>query len=190
MTGSDRPVVDFFAVLGLGPDADEAAVRRAFRTRARDTHPDRGGDAAAFLRVNQAYEALRTPEGRALAARAVREQRRRDPTARRGSDADPRPSSRREGSPAPTGRLPEHDQDRLVREFFRSHPAAARGGQAAPADPVPGTGSAPAGRSPRNRRGTVLVCLAALAASAVAVVLLLPDLLPGPLGVWVQVVTG
>lgn len=47
-------------VLGVAPDADEAAVRRAYRERARDLHPDApGGDEAAFRRVRDAYERLR-----------------------------------------------------------------------------------------------------------------------------------
>jgi len=46
-------------VLGVAPDADEAAVRRAYRERAKETHPDTdGGDEDEFKRVNRAYERL------------------------------------------------------------------------------------------------------------------------------------
>jgi len=46
-------------VLGISPGADESAVRRAYRERAKETHPDtEGGDEAAFKRVNRAYERL------------------------------------------------------------------------------------------------------------------------------------
>jgi curved DNA-binding protein CbpA len=46
-------------VLGVGPDADEAAVRRAYRERAKETHPDTdGGEEDEFKRVNRAYERL------------------------------------------------------------------------------------------------------------------------------------
>ena len=46
-------------VLGVDADADEAAVRRAYRERAKETHPDtEDGDEAAFKRVNAAYERL------------------------------------------------------------------------------------------------------------------------------------
>jgi curved DNA-binding protein CbpA len=46
-------------VLGVGPDADESAVRRAYRERVKETHPDtEDGDEDAFKRVNAAYERL------------------------------------------------------------------------------------------------------------------------------------
>ena len=51
---------DPFAVLSLPYSATPDDVRRAFRQRARETHPDRGGSADAFLRVRQAHDALVT----------------------------------------------------------------------------------------------------------------------------------
>jgi hypothetical protein len=56
-------------VLGVPRDATAADIKRAFRRRALETHPDRGGDAEAFQAVHRAYE-------RAL-ARAERPRRRR-----------------------------------------------------------------------------------------------------------------
>jgi hypothetical protein len=47
------------SVLGLAPGATRADVRRAFRGCAHATHPDHGGDPAAFLAVRDAYEQLR-----------------------------------------------------------------------------------------------------------------------------------
>lgn len=47
------------AVLGLPADADPGAVRRRFRALARERHPDRGGDPAAFAELDRAYAALR-----------------------------------------------------------------------------------------------------------------------------------
>lgn len=47
------------AVLGLPADADADAVRRRFRTLARERHPDRGGDPVAFAELDRAYAALR-----------------------------------------------------------------------------------------------------------------------------------
>jgi len=45
-------------ILGVEPDADAEAVRRAYRARAKETHPDNGGDPEAFKRVRWAYEHL------------------------------------------------------------------------------------------------------------------------------------
>ncbi|WP_255198561.1 J domain-containing protein [Halorarius litoreus] len=46
-------------VLGVDLDASPRAVRAAYRERVKETHPDRGGEEAAFKRVRWAYEYLR-----------------------------------------------------------------------------------------------------------------------------------
>ena len=55
-------------VLGLEPDADFEAVKKAWRTRAKEVHPDvRPGDAEAakaFQALQLAYEVLRAAEDR------------------------------------------------------------------------------------------------------------------------------
>ena len=50
--------MDPFAVLGVDRDADDETIKRAYRHRAKETHPDRGGSDAAFKRVKDAYEAI------------------------------------------------------------------------------------------------------------------------------------
>ncbi|MFW6321266.1 MAG: ferredoxin Fer [Halohasta sp.] len=45
-------------ILEVDPDADEAELKRAYRRRVKETHPDLGGSEAAFKRVERAYEAL------------------------------------------------------------------------------------------------------------------------------------
>ncbi|MFB6131569.1 MAG: ferredoxin Fer [Salinigranum sp.] len=47
-----------FDVLSVDPDADEWEIRRAYRRRVLETHPDQGGSSAAFQRVKDAYEAI------------------------------------------------------------------------------------------------------------------------------------
>ena len=59
---------DYYAVLEVSPDASSDEIKRAYRKLARKTHPDlnAGPEAeAAFKEVNEAYEALKTPESRA-----------------------------------------------------------------------------------------------------------------------------
>ncbi len=46
-------------VLNVDPDADEGELKRAYRRRVKETHPDLGGSEAAFRRVREAYEHLR-----------------------------------------------------------------------------------------------------------------------------------
>ena len=47
-----------WAVLGVDEHATLAEVRHAFRIKAKQTHPDRGGDRAEFERVRAAFEAV------------------------------------------------------------------------------------------------------------------------------------
>ena len=49
---------DPHAVLGVPRGVSVAALKAAFRTRARATHPDHGGDRAQFEAVVAAFEAL------------------------------------------------------------------------------------------------------------------------------------
>jgi hypothetical protein len=51
-----------YDVLGVAPDADAAAVRRAYLALARRHHPDRaGGDAARMRTINEAWAVLGDP---------------------------------------------------------------------------------------------------------------------------------
>lgn len=45
-------------ILGVDADADDEEIRRAYRRRVKETHPDLGGSEAAFRRVRRAYERL------------------------------------------------------------------------------------------------------------------------------------
>ena len=54
-----------YEVLAVAPDASDEELRRAYRLRLRQTHPDTGGDAARFVQVQRAWELVGTPEARA-----------------------------------------------------------------------------------------------------------------------------
>ena len=54
-----------YDVLGADTAASHDDLRRAFRARLRQTHPDTGGDAAQFIQVQRAWEILGTPTSRA-----------------------------------------------------------------------------------------------------------------------------
>jgi len=61
---------DYYAVLGVPRDADESALKKAYRKMAMQYHPDRnGGDPEAearFKEIAEAYEVLTDPERRAV----------------------------------------------------------------------------------------------------------------------------
>ncbi len=54
-----------YEILGIAPDADQEQLRRAYRLRLRQTHPDTGGDAAVFVLVQRAWELVGDPDARA-----------------------------------------------------------------------------------------------------------------------------
>lgn len=52
----DGSAENWWEVLGCRPDAPMEERKAAWRKRVRETHPDNGGDAAAFARVQNAWE--------------------------------------------------------------------------------------------------------------------------------------
>src|SRR5215207_9450449 len=60
---------DFYETLGVPREADDGALKSAFRKLAMQFHPDRnGGDGAAerkFKEIAEAYEILKDPQKRA-----------------------------------------------------------------------------------------------------------------------------
>jgi molecular chaperone DnaJ len=55
---------DYYEVLGVGKDASADEIKKAFRKKAVEHHPDRGGDEAKFKEANEAYEVLSNGEKR------------------------------------------------------------------------------------------------------------------------------
>ncbi|GAA3757251.1 hypothetical protein GCM10022240_07580 [Microbacterium kribbense] len=53
-----------YEVLQVEPEASDEALRKAYRLRLRQSHPDTGGDAAVFIQVQQAWRLVGTAEAR------------------------------------------------------------------------------------------------------------------------------
>jgi hypothetical protein len=57
-TARSAAPVDPHSLLGVAPGAPLEEVKAAFRRKALEHHPDRGGEAAAFIAVKRAYDRI------------------------------------------------------------------------------------------------------------------------------------
>jgi molecular chaperone DnaJ len=55
---------DYYEVLGVGKSASADEIKKAFRKKAIEHHPDKGGDEARFKEINEAYEVLKDDKKR------------------------------------------------------------------------------------------------------------------------------
>lgn len=56
----------YYKILGIDKDADENAIKRAYRKLAMKHHPDKGGNAEEFKKIGEAYETLSNPKKREM----------------------------------------------------------------------------------------------------------------------------
>jgi len=55
---------DYYNILGVSKDASQDDIKKAFRKKAHEHHPDKGGDDAKFKEVNEAHQVLGNAEKR------------------------------------------------------------------------------------------------------------------------------
>lgn len=58
-------MTNLYFVLGVRPNATEEEIKHAYRTLAKEHHPDRGGDADRFAQIDAAYQILSNRSKRA-----------------------------------------------------------------------------------------------------------------------------
>jgi DnaJ-class molecular chaperone len=92
---------DYYAVLGVAPDADQSAIKRAFRALAAELHPDVSDEpdaAERFREVAEAYDTLSRADAR---ARYDRQRARTAPPGRTAPGAVRRDMGRGRTGPRP-----------------------------------------------------------------------------------------
>jgi len=67
-------LIDYYQILRVPVDADLETIKKAYRARALECHPDRGGSHEAMLRVIEAFQILASPETRRRYDEARREE--------------------------------------------------------------------------------------------------------------------
>lgn len=56
--------MNYYEILGVDRGADQNKIKKAYRDLVKQHHPDRGGDAENFKKINEAYEVLKDPAKR------------------------------------------------------------------------------------------------------------------------------
>jgi curved DNA-binding protein CbpA len=70
-----RATKSHYEVLGVKKDATAEDVKKAYRRKARESHPDKGGDHDAMAAINQAADTLLDPQRRLLYDQTGQDQR-------------------------------------------------------------------------------------------------------------------
>ena len=58
--------MDYYDLLGVSRQASDKDLKNAFKNKAREHHPDKGGDPEKFKQINEAYQNLSDPQKRQL----------------------------------------------------------------------------------------------------------------------------
>ena len=114
-------VKGYYQALGIKPGANAAAIKRAYRARVKDAHPDTGGDedGAAFREISDAYDILCDTVKR----------REYDAVCSTVGATQRQASENRQSKPTPTGDRPRPTRDarKPANENVEAEPEAARG---------------------------------------------------------------
>ena len=69
---------DYYQILGVNNKASASDIKKAYRKLAGRHHPDRGGDADEFKKIQEAYDVLSNPQTRQEYDNPVRQHQRFD----------------------------------------------------------------------------------------------------------------
>lgn len=57
---------DYYKILGVDPRADQDGIKKAYRLKSWEAHPDRGGSAEGMKKVNEAWTILSSADLRSI----------------------------------------------------------------------------------------------------------------------------
>ncbi|KPI85462.1 putative chaperone protein DNAj [Leptomonas seymouri] len=97
---------DYYKTLGVARNADLKDIKKAYRKRALETHPDQGGNKEEFAEIAEAYEVLSNPD-----KRQVYDQY--------GSEAATNPNAGGPGGMGGFGGMGGRSAEDIFAEFFR-----------------------------------------------------------------------
>ena len=58
--------MDYYSILGVPKTASDKDIRKAYKKKSMQHHPDRGGDEEQFKQINEAYQTLNDPHKKAM----------------------------------------------------------------------------------------------------------------------------
>lgn len=58
--------MDYYQTLGISRSATDSDIRKAYKKKSMEHHPDRGGNEEEFKKVNEAYQTLKDPQKKAM----------------------------------------------------------------------------------------------------------------------------
>ena len=53
--------MDYYKILGTKKSATQAEIQQAFKQKAKESHPDVGGNSDEFIKIQKAYKVLSDP---------------------------------------------------------------------------------------------------------------------------------
>lgn len=105
---------DYYALLGVAPDADLETIKAAYCKKAGESHPDRGGSHRRMLLLNEAWDTLSDPDRRrrydeSHAKAQVKKQSKEDSSQKAGASTAEKPSARKSRLAEDFARAPFND---------------------------------------------------------------------------------
>jgi len=65
--------MDSYDILDVSKEATEEEIDKAYKSKIKESHPDLGGSKSEFIKVNNAYENIKSKENNIINEKSIRE---------------------------------------------------------------------------------------------------------------------